>query len=220
MDAMTLLETTKKRELLLVRGDPTPGELIKAKEQMLCTPTFVSSFKESRSLAIAHCEDWINMNRLKALYCFKRRKEFQTEEQKCREPFSHSRFGTALNRVHRYIDCLKTHNINWIGLRFHFPIMWNQRWNSGSTCIRNWDFTLRKKQGTQSAIGAIFVLKPHTLTPHPPMTNQNNLLLHGDIQPLQVGSDVGSWECHIFLHPFFKSLPHFCSFVNLKSKPF
>jgi hypothetical protein len=32
MDEITLFESTKKREPLLVRGDPTPREFIKAKE--------------------------------------------------------------------------------------------------------------------------------------------------------------------------------------------
>lgn len=39
--------------------------------------------------------------------------------------FTHARFEIALDRSQKYIDCLKVHGINWIGLILHLPILWS-----------------------------------------------------------------------------------------------
>jgi hypothetical protein len=88
--------------------------------KMLCNPAFVSSFKDAQSLAISFCENWISRNRLEAVLCFKRRKEALTTEQKHKEPLSYSHFDTSLDHVQKYLDCLKSHGIKWIGAEVSF----------------------------------------------------------------------------------------------------
>ena len=39
-------------------------------------------------------------------------------------PFLIRMFERALDRAWVYLDCLSMHKFNWIGLRFHFPILW------------------------------------------------------------------------------------------------
>ena len=105
-------------------GRTTPIELHMAKKMILSDLSFVSSFRDVQTLAIVYCENCMCLHTLEADSCFKRRKYYFSTEQKCREPLSYYHFGTSLDHVQRYLDFLKSHNIKWIWLRFHFPIMW------------------------------------------------------------------------------------------------
>ena len=41
-----------------------------------------------------------------------------------REPFGAPSFAQALSQVSRYVACVQTCGVQWIGLQFRFPIIW------------------------------------------------------------------------------------------------
>ena len=41
-----------------------------------------------------------------------------------REPFGAPNFARVLPRVPRYVACVQTSEIQWMGLRFQFPTIW------------------------------------------------------------------------------------------------
>ena len=41
-----------------------------------------------------------------------------------REPFGAPNFARALERVPCFVACIQTCGVQWMGLRFHFPLIW------------------------------------------------------------------------------------------------
>ena len=58
------------------------------------------------------------------MLCTKEINECLTREKRNRYPLTFSNFGLALDRVSQYIYCSKILGVRWVGLNFHFPILW------------------------------------------------------------------------------------------------
>ena len=43
---------------------------------------------------------------------------------KRKDPFAIRMFENELDRVYAYLNCLDVHKTKWIGIRFHFSILW------------------------------------------------------------------------------------------------
>jgi hypothetical protein len=95
------------------------------KEEVLQKPFFVSSFTSTQNSIIAFCEKWIANNQLEMVLCCQRWDGFLSLEHRGKDPLNFSHFFISLDRVEKYIDFLKFHGIQWIGLKFHFPILWH-----------------------------------------------------------------------------------------------
>ena len=52
------------------------------------------------------------------------KKYYLSTKLKCRDPLSYYHSNTTFDHIQRYIGFLKLHDIKWIELQLHFPIMW------------------------------------------------------------------------------------------------
>jgi hypothetical protein len=59
-----------------------------------------------------------------ALLSCKCRWDISIEDIKRRDPFSYPFFCEALNMVDKYTNFLRRCGPRWIGLKFHFPLIW------------------------------------------------------------------------------------------------
>jgi hypothetical protein len=62
--------------------------------------------------------------RMDTLLSCKCRWDISSEDIKRRDPFSYPNFCEAVNMIDKYMDFLRRCGPRWIGLKFHFPLIW------------------------------------------------------------------------------------------------
>ena len=64
------------------------------------------------------------MFRKEAMDSFQRRWMLSSLVVRGREPFGAPKFSWALERMPRFVACIHTYGVRWMGLRFQFPLLW------------------------------------------------------------------------------------------------
>ena len=120
--SMAFVERAKKIKCLRLRGEHDPIKLLEERAKLMKSAGFATILKNRQKATISSCDYWIALNRLEVVYCIQIRQQHLMYEQEIRELTS--LFYSTLDRVQRYAYCLKALGIQWIGLRFHFPVLW------------------------------------------------------------------------------------------------
>jgi hypothetical protein len=85
---------------------------------------FVATLKSNHKETISFCENWISLKKLETIFCIQKRLQYLSFEHEKREPFCLSLFHSTLDRLLIYTYFVKALGTQWIGLGFHFPILW------------------------------------------------------------------------------------------------
>ena len=119
----TTVENIKWEDVIWVRGSPSVEKLFTARNQVMQYQVFVTLLETTQLKVVRDCRNWIPFHRLEVLLCLRRRINALIPDLKRKDPFSVRIFERTLHRVQLYFDYLIIHKSNWIGLRFHFPII-------------------------------------------------------------------------------------------------
>ena len=86
--ALSLTKFQEYSDILWVRATQ-PTKLLAEKDEIHLGERFVSSFKEKWNLAISICEDWVVINRIKALLPFQHQNDNLDSTRKRKGPLTY-----------------------------------------------------------------------------------------------------------------------------------
>jgi hypothetical protein len=75
-------------------------------------------------MMLESCKCTILKQQSLALDGSKSRWEVSTNALRSRDPYHYGNFTYALSRIEGYINCVQSRGERWLGLKFHFPLIW------------------------------------------------------------------------------------------------
>ena len=123
--ACDTFESNQVTKLFIVRGEHGRSDTVYNKHHAFL------KFEENKERMLRTqrwCLDlWINqltVSQKEALDCFQRRWMMLPTAVRNREPFGVPNFAWALPRIPRYVACVQTCGIRWMGLQFQYLVIW------------------------------------------------------------------------------------------------
>ena len=79
---------------------------------------------EIQEKVISTCVSQISKHQQFTLEGSQHRWQVASSTLRNRDPYCYRNFEQALSRVEGYVGCMKECGVNWLGLKFKFPIIW------------------------------------------------------------------------------------------------
>jgi len=121
-------QTVRKNEVnasLWIRGEPLDANtIIKKHQDLLSQPEQANLIIELQRMMLESCRCTILKQQSLALDGSKSRWEVSTNALRSRDPYHYGNFTYALSRIEGYINCVQSRGARWLGLKFHFPLIW------------------------------------------------------------------------------------------------
>jgi hypothetical protein len=110
---------------LWIRGEPhTPVTIFNIHRHLLSSSYKTRKVTELQRFVIDSCVKTINDQTLFALEGRIFRWEASSLALRTKDPYIHDNFTYALSWVPSYIECIHTCGPQWLGMKFHFPLIW------------------------------------------------------------------------------------------------
>jgi hypothetical protein len=110
---------------LWIRGEPhTPITFFNIHHHLLSSSYRTRKLTDLHRFFIYSCVKKIKDQKLFSLEGRKFRWEASFLALSTKDPYSHENFTYALSWVPSYIECIHTCGPQWLGLEFHFPLIW------------------------------------------------------------------------------------------------
>jgi len=92
--------------------------------EFLEKPGMKDHMRQLQASTLSKCQQQIRKMGTAALRANEMFWQQSGKERQEYHPFNPSNLQAALSRISNYIDCIQHCGVNWIGYRFHFPILW------------------------------------------------------------------------------------------------
>ena len=110
---------------LWIRSEPQNPRLLLAQYQsVLLCPIQTQHIMELQERVISTYVNQISMHQRVALKSSQHGWQVASSTLRNRDPYCYRNFEQALSRVEVYVGCMKECGVNWLGLKFKFPLIW------------------------------------------------------------------------------------------------
>ena len=110
---------------LWIRSEPqNPGILLARYKSVLSSPSQEQHIIKLQQEVISTCTKFISRQQKVALDGSQHRWQAASSALRNRDPYCFKNFKHALSRVKGYVGCMEECGVNWLGLKFKFPLIW------------------------------------------------------------------------------------------------
>ena len=110
---------------LWIRSEPQNPRLLLARHQsLLSCPIQTQHIMELQEGVIYTCTSQISIHQQTNLERSKHRWQVASPILRNRDPYCYRNFEQALSRIEGYVGCIRECRLNWLGLKFKFPLIW------------------------------------------------------------------------------------------------
>ena len=110
---------------LWIQSEPqNPGILFARYKSLFSSPTQAQHIMRLQEEVISTCTNYISIHQQATLEGSKHRWQAASPILKIQDPYCSRNFKQALSRVKGYVGCIRECGVNWLGLKFKFPLIW------------------------------------------------------------------------------------------------
>ena len=90
----------------------------------LSCPIQTRHIMELQERVISTCTSHISMHQRMALEGSQHKWQVASPTLRNRDPYYYRNFEQALSKIESYVVCMRECGVNWLGLKFKFPLIW------------------------------------------------------------------------------------------------